>query len=66
MHSTLVSGRTSLGYRINGISTPTLLDLELDLVGLREELSKLVVYCSNIEISLRGLRQSESEAELLD
>lgn len=47
------------------ISEPTLLDLELDLVVISRELSQLVALLQRTTSSLRVLRQSVLEQELV-
>jgi len=60
-----VSVKTSRLWVPGKISKPTLLDLELDLVVISRELSQLVVLLSKTTSSLRELRQSVLEQELV-
>jgi len=65
LQGTTDSVKTSRLWVPGKISKPTLLDLELDLVVISRELSQLVVLLSKTTSSLRELRQSVLEQELV-
>ncbi len=60
-----VSEKISQRWDRSGISAPSLLALEVDMVVLSKELSKLEDYSGNIVNQLRELRQWVSEPDYL-